>query len=134
MTVKLELMTDDPEEKQLAVRYWAMSESGEFLEKVIDLVPFRHINHSGTLASHVRQLCRAFDENLTCPYCEASMEVKSRSAVKKYPQKSYRPCPDCEETHALQARAEQAAAAAELESRLDAYRERLPCDPIDYGH
>lgn len=133
MTVKLELMTDDPEEKQLAVRYWAMSESGEFLEKVIDLVPFRHINHSGTLASHVRQLCRAFDENLTCPYCEASMEVKSRSAVKKYPQKSYRPCPDCEETHARQARAEQAAAAAELESRLNAYRERLPTDPIDYG-
>ncbi|WP_346829933.1 hypothetical protein ABDX87_23005 [Pseudomonas abietaniphila] len=132
MTVNLELMTDDPEERQLAIRYWAMSNTGDFLEKVIDLVPFRHITHSGTLASHVRELCRAFDNNLTCPHCDACMEVKSRSAVKKNPQKSFSPCPACEEVQVRQKRAEQAAAAAALELRLNAYVERLPSGPIDY--
>jgi hypothetical protein len=133
MTVKLELMTDDPEERQLAVRYWAMTETGEFEEKVIDLVPFRHITHSGTLAAHIRQLCRAYDENLICPYCDAPMEVKSRSAVKKYLQKSYHLCTDCADAHAQQKRAEQAAAAAALELQLNAYIEGLPSGPIEYG-
>jgi hypothetical protein len=132
MTIKLELMTTDPEEVQLAVRYWAMSDTGEFVEKVMDLVPFRHITHSGTLASHVRQLCRAFDENLTCRYCDGYIEVKSRSTAKKYPQKALRPCPACQELHAQQERAEQAAAAAELEKQLCAYIQQLPSGPIDY--
>ena len=134
MTVKLEFLTTDPEAMQLAVRYWAMSETGEFLEKVIDLVPFRHITNSGSLAAHVRELCTAYDENLHCPYCDECLEVKSRSYAKKYPQKSYRPCDDCQEHHQSLEHEQRAAAAARLESHLDAYISRLQSHPIDYAH
>ncbi|MFK3795049.1 hypothetical protein [Pseudomonas sp. NPDC088444] len=81
MPITLEMKTTDPEEMKLAVRYWAMSETGEFVEKVMDLVPFRDITHSGTLAAHVRTWCRAYDENLTCRDCGTYLEVTSRSAV-----------------------------------------------------
>jgi len=134
MTVKLEFLTTDPEAMQLAVRYWAMSESGDFLEKVIDLVPFRHITNSGALAAHVRELCTAYDENLRCPHCDEGLEVKSRSCAKKYPQKSYRPCGDCQKLQAEREQAQKAEAAARLETHLAAYINQLPSHPIDYAH
>lgn len=133
MPIKLEMTTIDPEESRLAARYWAMSDTGEFLEKVMDLVPFRDIVHSGTLAAHVRTWCRAYDENLTCPDCDGCLEVTSRSAVKKFPQKSPRPCAECRELRERQARERRAAEAAALETQLAAYRETLPTGPIDYA-
>jgi hypothetical protein len=134
MTVKLEFLTTDPEAMQLAVRYWAMSEAGEFLEKVIDLVPFRHIAKSGSLAAHVRELCTAYDDNLRCPRCNEGLEVKSRSCAKKYPQKSYRPCGNCQALQAAREQAQKAAAIAKLEGHMTDYISRLPSEPIDYAH
>lgn len=133
MPIKLEMLTSDPEEKALAVRYWAMTEDGEFKEKVIDLVPFRDIAHSGSLAGHVREWCRAFDENLTCRYCSAIMEVKSRSLAKKFPQRSIRPCPACQVLQDQKDREAQAAATAALDVQLDAYVAQLPNHEIDYA-
>lgn len=132
MTIKLEWLTDDAEEMALAKRYWDMNEDGDFLEKVNGLVPFRHITQSGTLAAYVRQLCKAFDENLVCRYCKRCMEVKSRSGVKKYLQAAPRPCPDCEHIQLQEERVKLAAEAQELERQLDAYIQTLPAGPIDY--
>lgn len=132
MTIKLDWLTSNAEEMELAKRYWAMNDDGDFLEKVNDLVPFRHITQSGTLAAYVRQLCKAFDENLVCRHCNGCMEVKSRSSAKKYLQTSPRPCPDCEAIHAEQERLEREAAAVELDRQLTAYIETLPSGPIDY--
>lgn len=133
MPIQLEMRTDDPEERQLAVRYWAMSESGEFVEKVMDLVPFRDILHGGSLAAHVREWCCAYDENLTCRDCGASLEVKSRSMAKKFPQTSSRPCPACKQVHEQREREARARAAAELDLQIDAYIRQLPSGPIDYS-
>ncbi|MDH0745420.1 hypothetical protein N5D61_03550 [Pseudomonas sp. GD03842] len=132
MPIKLEMKTTDPEKMELAVRYWAMSETGEFVEKVVDLVPFRDIVHSGTLAAHVREWCRAYDENLTCPDCGACREVTSRSAVKRFPQKSPLPCSDCRTIRERVQREARAAETAALEAQLSAYIAQLPSTPIDY--
>lgn len=63
MTVRLEFLTKDPDEIELAKRYWAMDETGAYIEKVKDLVPFRNLTQSSFLSSHVREYCVAYDEN-----------------------------------------------------------------------
>ena len=47
MAVRLEFLTQEPDERALATRYWAVDEEGVFLERVADLVPFREIIQSG---------------------------------------------------------------------------------------
>lgn len=50
MAVRLEFLTQNPEEMELAIRYWATDKEGAFLERVADLVPFREIIQSGQIA------------------------------------------------------------------------------------
>lgn len=54
MAVRLEFLTQDPDEIELAKRYWAMDEAGTYLEKVTGLVPFRQLTQSSFISSHVR--------------------------------------------------------------------------------
>jgi len=50
MVVRLEFLTQNPEERELAIRYWATDKEGAFLERVADLVPFREVIQSGQIA------------------------------------------------------------------------------------
>jgi hypothetical protein len=97
MAVRLEFLTQDPEEIALARRYWSMDEDGVYLEKVNELVPFREFTQSGLIAKHVRTYCQAFDENQACNKCEGPILITSRSAAKKQFQLSEVPCDSCSE-------------------------------------
>lgn len=97
MAVRLEFLTQDPEEIALARRYWAMDEDGVYLEKVSELVPFREITQSGLIAKHARLFCQAFDENQVCRTCEGPILVTSRTDAKKQFQRSELPCAACSE-------------------------------------
>lgn len=97
MTVRLEFLSQDPEEVALAKRYWGMDEDGVYFEKVSELVPFREITQSGLIAKYVRTFCQAFDENQVCRKCEGPILVTSRTDVKKQFQLSAAPCEVCSE-------------------------------------
>ncbi len=88
MAVRLEFLTQNPEEMELAIRYWATDKEGAFLERVADLVPFREIIQSGQIAKKVCEYCIAFDENQSCYLCERPIRINGRADVKKIPQSS----------------------------------------------
>ena len=73
MAVRLEFFTQDPQEIELAKRYWAMDGEGAYIEKVSDLVPFRKLTQSSFVSSHVRQWCLAYDENQRCCLCNGAV-------------------------------------------------------------
>ncbi len=133
MTVRLEFATQDPQEIELAKRYWAMDEDGVYLERVADLLPFREVNQSGALAKYVRQFCRAYDENQVCHVCNGEMRISGRSEAKKLPQRSSRPCGNCQELQREEEEKRVAANRAELEARLAPYIARARNEVICYA-
>jgi len=82
MAVKLQFLTNDPQEIEIARRYWAMNEQGEFLEPLKDLVPFRELKHSSQLTKYVQEICVTYDLNQLCA-CGNAIRAKGRTAVKK---------------------------------------------------
>lgn len=133
MTIRLQILTEEPKEIELIERYWAVDESGEFREKVSALGAFLEMTQGASLASFVRQRCRAFDENQISPHCQALIEIKNRSQAKKTPQRASRPCSTCQEAiDALEREARQTKA-AELERRLKEYADALSSLSVDYA-
>ena len=76
MAIKLQILTDDPKEIELIKRYWAVDESGQYLEKVSALGGIIEMAQGVTLASFIRQRCNAFDENQVCTSCAKLIEIK----------------------------------------------------------
>ncbi|UVM69406.1 hypothetical protein LOY34_13040 [Pseudomonas sp. B21-009] len=132
MAVRLEFLTQDPEEVALVTRYWAMDEEGVFLEKVNTLVPFREVTQSGAIAKYVRALCQAIDENQMCRNCGGPITVGSRAEVKKTFQESG-PCEPC----ALEIRQKKQEAQhleeIELQKQLAKHAERARATKISYN-
>ncbi|NIE77313.1 hypothetical protein F3J45_23030 [Pantoea sp. Ap-967] len=120
MAVTLEFLTTDPEEIELATRYWAMNESCEFLAPLKELVPFRELTQSAQLAKFVRKIATARDHNHVCE-CGKLIPASARSDVKKSLRKSYRPCHECFEVMIRKKQAAEAAARAELDARLTSH-------------
>lgn len=118
MAVRLEFLTQDPDEIRLAVRYWAMDEEGEFFERVSDLVPFRDILQSGQIAKQVREYCFAYDENQCCHICQGVVRVYGRRDIKKNFQLSSAPCESCLENFRRKEAEQQALEQAEIAKRL----------------
>lgn len=54
MPIRLQLLTEDPKEIELIERYWAMDESGQFLEKVSALSDVLEMGQGVTLAGFIR--------------------------------------------------------------------------------
>lgn len=133
MTVRLEFATQDPQEIELAKRYWAMDEDGIYVERVADLVPFREVSQPGALAKYVRQFCQAYDENQVCHVCNGEVRISGRSEAKKFPQCSSRPCDDCQELLREEEERRVAANRAELKARLAPHIERARNEVICYG-
>lgn len=118
MAVRLEFLTQDPDEMGLAMRYWAMDEEGGFLERVGDLVPFRDILQSGQIAKQVREYCFAYDENQCCHICQGVVRVYGRADIKKTYQPSSAPCESCLENFRRQEAEQHALEQAEIAKRL----------------
>lgn len=95
MAIKLQLLTEDTQEIELIERYWAVDESGQYLEKVSALAGIIEMAQGVTLASFIRQRCQAFDENQVCPQCAELIEIRNRSEAKKVPQRSTKLCTFC---------------------------------------
>ena len=132
MAVRLEFLTQDSEERALAMRYWATDEEGAYLERVADLVPFREIVQSGQIAKQVREYCLAFDENQSCCLCGGEVRINGRTEAKKVFQRSSTPCAPCAELQ-NRTRAEQAALErAEISKRLAYKIERNAAATLDY--
>lgn len=122
MAVTLEFLTTDPEEIELATRYWAMNESCEFLEPLKELVPFRELKQPAQLAKFVRKIAIARDQNHVCK-CGKLIRASGRSDIKKVLRESYHPCDECLEVMVREKHAAEAAAKAELNARLASYLE-----------
>jgi hypothetical protein len=133
MAVRLEFLTQDQQEIELAKRYWAMDEEGVFLERVADLLPFREVSQSGALAKYVRQFCRAYDENQSCHVCSDEMRISGRSEAKKFPQSSSRPCDDCQERQREEEETRVAAHKVALEERLAPIITRAKSTVVSYA-
>ncbi|MEX5630122.1 hypothetical protein [Pseudomonas marginalis] len=132
MAIRLQLLTEDPREIEWVERYWAMDESGQFLEKVSALNDVMDMPRGVTLAGFVRQRCRAFDENQVCPQCGELVEIRIRSEAKKAALRSTRLCTRCQEERDAIALEAEKAKMAELERRLATYRHGQLCRVVDY--
>lgn len=133
MAIKLHMLTEDPKEIELIERYWAVDESGQYLEKVSALQGVIEMAPGVTLASFIRQRCNAFDENQVCPECEELIEIRNRSEAKKVPQWRTKLCALCQEDRdAIVLKAEKAKA-AELERQLADYARRQSTRTVDYS-
>ncbi|MCQ4231980.1 hypothetical protein M8P87_19255, partial [Pseudomonas stutzeri] len=120
MAVKLEFLTTDPEEIELANRYWGMNEHGGFLEVLKDLVPFREIKQPAQLTRFVRELCIAYDLNRLCK-CGNHIIASGRTDLKKSVGQSNRACKDCLQTQQRKKEEREAANKAELDTQLAAH-------------
>ncbi|WP_060498575.1 hypothetical protein [Pseudomonas sp. NBRC 111133] len=133
MAVRLQFLTQHPDEIALAMRYWAMDEEGAFLERVAELVPFRDVIQSGQIARQVREYCLAFDENQCCYLCDGPIRVSGRADAKKIFQKSSFPCESCEDELRRQKAEKQALEQAEISKRLAYKNERNASATLCYG-
>lgn len=133
MAVRLEFLTQDPDERALATRYWAADEEGVFLERVADLVPFREIIQSGQIAKKVREYCDAFDENQTCNICNGPVRINGRADVKKVPQSSPLPCESCTDEQNRRRAELEVQEQAEVNRRLARIVEQNASTTLDYS-
>ena len=133
MAIKLHILTQDPKEIELIERYWAVDESGQYREKVSALGGIIALAKGVSLASFIRQRCKAFDENQVCPKCAELIEIKNRSEAKKIPQRSTQLCTLCQEDQDAIAREAEKAKAAELERQLSEYVRKQSTRTVDYS-
>lgn len=133
MTIRLQLLTEDPKEIELIQRYWAMDESGQFLEKVNVLNEVLQLPQGVTMAAFIRERCRAFDENQACPECDERIEIRNRSQVWKSALRSTTLCTRCQDERDTLAREAEKAKAAQLEARLAEYHRQQACQVVDYS-
>jgi len=132
MTVRLEFLTKDPDEIELAKRYWAMDETGAYIEKVKDLVPFRNLTQSSFLSSHVREYCVAYDENQLCSLCNGPVLVTKRHEPRKAFELSSRPCAVCAESIKQDELRIKQAEESELQDILDKRSHEMASRTISY--
>lgn len=133
MAVRLEFLTQDLEEIELATRYWAMDEEGAYLERVTELVPFRDILQSGLVAKFVRQVCDAYDDNQACRVCDGPVRVNGRGDPKKTFQLSGSPCVDCAEAERKLKQVKDTAEKEELARLLQPHIDRVQSSTISYS-
>ncbi|WP_022961462.1 hypothetical protein [Halopseudomonas pelagia] len=132
MAVRLEFLTQDPQEIELAKRYWAMDGEGAYIEKVSDLVPFRKLIQSSFVSSHVRQWCLAYDENQRCCLCSGAVLVTKRHEPRKAFQLSSRPCAACTESIKQDELRMRQAEEAELQCMLEKRSHEMASRTISY--
>ncbi|UII73553.1 hypothetical protein LVW35_10435 [Pseudomonas sp. HN11] len=133
MAIKLQMLTEHPNEIALIERYWAVDESGQFLEKVSVLADVIQMPQGVTLASFIRQRCTAFDENQVCPQCAELIEIRNRSEAKKVPQRSAKLCTFCQDKRNAIELEVKKAKAEELERRLAEYFRNQLSRTVDYA-
>lgn len=132
MAVRLEFLTQDPGEIELAKRYWAMDEAGTYMEKVTALVPFRQLTQSSFISSHVRKYCRAYDENQQCRLCGGPILVTKRHEPRKAFRLSGRPCTACVESSKQDELRMKQAEETKLQHMLDKHTHDVACRTISY--
>lgn len=133
MAIKLQMLTENPQEIELIERYWAVDESGRYLEKVSELGGLIEMAQGVSLASFIRQRCNAFDENQVCPQCAALIEIRNRSEAKKTPPRFPKLCTLCQEDQDAVALDAEKTKAAELERRLAEYAREQSTRTVDYS-
>lgn len=133
MAIKLQMLTEDPQEIELIERYWAVDELGRYFEKVSDLGGLIEMAQGVSLASFIRQRCNAFDENQVCPKCAELIEIRNRSEAKKVPPRSPKLCTLCQKDQDAVALEAEKTKAAELERQLAEYARKQSTRTVDYS-
>lgn len=111
--------SDDPDDRDLVSRFWALRDDGTYLHTVKSLLPFKHIVSCQRLTKHINHVSSAWDENQICKECGGAGEVRGRSKVKLTVDSVYITCKSCEEDMAKALKLEREAEDAKLNERLD---------------
>lgn len=130
--VEFEIYSDNPADKELIVRYWAVNDDGKFVEHVTDLLPYGNLCNSQQLVKYINEISSAWDKNHICPRCEGYMAVRSRASVKTKPEVMHRICDSCQESDDYERKQLQDAEAAELRQHLNRYAERNDAATMNY--
>ena len=132
MAVRLELLTQNPDQIALATRYWAMNKEGAFLEKVKDLIPSQEKILPSLVHLLVRQYCAAYDQNHMCTSCGSEMLVTKRAEPVRTFRVSRRSCTACEESNELEKIEEKIAERVRLRRRLRKHSQKIQLMKIAY--
>lgn len=116
--IEFNFSSDDPEDRNLIARYWAMDAAGHFVETVTSILPYREIFKSHQLIKYINEISVARDLNQMCSRCESSVMVRSRSDVKTRLTMKSQVCSTCQSIENYAQKQALEAENAELQVRL----------------
>ena len=131
--VDFDVLSDDPEDRKLIARYWAMDDAGNFVESVTGILPYGEISKTHQLVKYINKISAARDLNQTCLRCENSFLVRSRSDVKTRSAMTRQVCSTCQDIEDHERNEALEAANAELQARLAQVEKRNLEETCDYG-
>ncbi len=132
MMIELQFLSTDPDEIELAKRYWSISEDGKFAHNVSKLLPFRSLKTTSQLTSLLRSVVVAKDLNQRCSQCEQPGVLTSRSQLQTRGGTTRHPCSTCKAAAELAKRAAIEEAARALTHQLDALTQRKLSSRFDF--
>jgi hypothetical protein len=132
MMIELEFLTPDPDEIELAKRYWSVAQDGKFAHCVSSLLPFRAAKTAGQLTSLLRSVVVVKDLNQRCPQCAHPAIVSARSQFQPRATTTGYPCSKCKEIAELARRSAKEAAERTLTQRLDLLTKQKRAMRIDF--
>jgi len=116
--IRFEIYSDDPDDRDLVSRFWALGDDGKYLHTVKSLLPFKHIVISHGLTKHINHVSSAWDEHQICKECGGASEVRGRSEAKFTLDTVYITCKSCKEDIAQALKLKQEAEDAKLNESL----------------
>lgn len=131
--IDFDVFSNDPEDRKLIARYWAMDDAGNFVESVTSILPYGEISKTHQLVKYINKISAARDLNQTCIRCENSFLVRSRSNVKTKLATIRQACSTCRDIENHERSAALQASNAELQARLAQVEKRNLKETCDYG-
>ena len=131
--IEFEVFSDDPEVVDLVEKYWRTDNNGKYLHNVADLLPFRGVTSVPKLIAFINEESSAWNPDNTCPICDSSATVHSRtaSAIKKFCKPTL--CDCCKEQKAKDEAQSQANEQEKLAAAMRDASEAAWSREIEYG-
>lgn len=130
--IEFEIYSDSPADEKLVARYWAMDESGKFIDNVSGLFPYGSIRNTQQLVKYINEISLAWDTRQICQRCQGFNTIRSRSDVKSKPGVMNGICRSCQESEDLEVKKVKEAESAELGEYIARRTENNLATTIDY--
>lgn len=131
--INITMLSDDPQDREIARRYWATDEQGNFMETVSDLLPYKEMTHAHQLIAFLGEVAIATDSNQLCSQCDEHFTVTSRRKSSPKGPRLGGICVDCRTSNADQARRLAEAERHELQLRLEQREQHNLTRTANYG-